>query len=129
MLDVVHNQGLRLALGAFRTSPVESLYVEANEPSLYLRREKLALQFVLKMKSNPKNPVHDSVFNPKYENVYDRKPTAVKPFGLRMLDSIQSSQLNLHKVMKNNILDSPPWLLQILMKQIFAYPIQILNHV
>ena len=40
MLDTVHHQGLRLALGAFRTSPVESLYVEPNEPSLYLRREK-----------------------------------------------------------------------------------------
>ena len=35
MLDTVHHQGLRLALGAFRTSPVESLYVEAEEPSLY----------------------------------------------------------------------------------------------
>ena len=37
MLDTVHHQGLRLALGAFRTSPVESLYVEAEEPSLYPR--------------------------------------------------------------------------------------------
>ena len=46
MLDTVHHQGLRLALGAFRTSPVESLYVEANEPSLYLLREKLALQLL-----------------------------------------------------------------------------------
>ena len=36
MLDTVHHQGLRLALGAFRTSPVESLYVEAEEPALYL---------------------------------------------------------------------------------------------
>ena len=26
MLDPIHNQGLRLALGAFRTSPVASLY-------------------------------------------------------------------------------------------------------
>ena len=34
MLDPIHNQGLRLALGAFRTS-VASLYVEADEPSLY----------------------------------------------------------------------------------------------
>ena len=30
----VHNQGLRLSLGAFRSSPVESLYVEAHEPPL-----------------------------------------------------------------------------------------------
>ena len=26
MLDPVHNQGLRLCVGAFRTSPVESLF-------------------------------------------------------------------------------------------------------
>ena len=31
MLDTVHHQGIRLSLGAFRTSPVESLCVEANE--------------------------------------------------------------------------------------------------
>ena len=36
MPDPIHNQRLRLALGAFRTS-VASLYVEADEPSLYSR--------------------------------------------------------------------------------------------
>ena len=45
MLDPIHNLGLRLALGAFRTSPVASLYVEADEPSLYSRREKLSLKY------------------------------------------------------------------------------------
>ena len=39
-LDTIHHQGLRLALGAFRTSPIESLYAESNEPSLFVRREK-----------------------------------------------------------------------------------------
>jgi hypothetical protein len=43
-LDTVHHQGLRLSLGAFRTSPVESLYVEANKPSLENRRVKLGMQ-------------------------------------------------------------------------------------
>ena len=38
MLDTVHHQGIRLSLGAFRTSPVESLYLEENEESLYRRR-------------------------------------------------------------------------------------------
>ena len=36
-LDTIHHQGLRLALGAFRTSPVESLYAESNKPSFYTR--------------------------------------------------------------------------------------------
>ncbi|GFQ96972.1 putative RNA-directed DNA polymerase from transposon BS [Trichonephila clavata] len=39
ILDPVHHQGLRLCLGAFRTSPVESLYAEAYEPPLDLRRK------------------------------------------------------------------------------------------
>jgi hypothetical protein len=43
MLDTIHHQGLRLALGAFRTSPVENLYEKAGEPSLHLRRKKPSL--------------------------------------------------------------------------------------
>ena len=42
-LDTGHNQGLQLCLGAFRTSPVQSLYVEANDPSLGMRRTRLSL--------------------------------------------------------------------------------------
>ena len=50
-LDSIHNQGLRLALGAVRTSPVTSLYAEANEPSLNLRTKKLSMHYYLKLKS------------------------------------------------------------------------------
>ena len=56
MLDTVHNQGLRLALGAFLTSPVSSLNVEADEPSLWLRREKLSLQYAIRLAANPSKP-------------------------------------------------------------------------
>jgi hypothetical protein len=38
-LDPIHHQGLRLCLGAFRTTPVYSLYAEAGEPSLSNRRQ------------------------------------------------------------------------------------------
>ena len=50
MLYPIHNQGLRLCLGAFRTSPVESVYVDAHEPSLGARRAKLSLQYATKIK-------------------------------------------------------------------------------
>ena len=45
-LNIVHRHGLRLCLGAFKSSPIESLYVEANEPPLELRREELAMRSV-----------------------------------------------------------------------------------
>ena len=41
-LDSIHNSVLRLALGAFCTSPVSSLYTEANEAPLEERRLKLS---------------------------------------------------------------------------------------
>ena len=59
--DSIHNQSLRLALGAFRTSTVSNLH-EANEPSLNLPRKKLSLQDYLKLKSNPDNPTHKVAF-------------------------------------------------------------------
>ena len=62
MLGPIHNQGLRLALGAFKTSLVASLYVEADEPSLYSRREKLSLQYAIRLAANPSNPAHEVTF-------------------------------------------------------------------
>ena len=56
-LDPIQHQGLRIALGAFRTSLAQSLYVEAHEPSLTSRRLKLSLNYVLKLKPLPENPV------------------------------------------------------------------------
>ena len=70
MLDPIHHQGLRLALGAFRTSPSESLLAEANELSLYNRRVKLSMQYALKLKSNPLNPTYETVFEPQYKTLF-----------------------------------------------------------
>ena len=78
-LDTIHHQGLRLALGAFPTSPVESLYAESN-----IRREKLSLQYTTKLAANPKNTAHNCVFNPKYERFYNNTASAIKPLGLRI---------------------------------------------
>ena len=45
MLEPIQNQALRTCLGAFRTSPVTSLHVEANEMPLDLRRKMLSPQY------------------------------------------------------------------------------------
>ena len=51
-LDAIHHQDLRIATEAFRTSPVESLYVEADEESLYRRREQLSLLYTKKLRNS-----------------------------------------------------------------------------
>ena len=93
MLDPIHNQGLRLALGAFRTSPVASLYVEADEPSLYSRREKLSLQYAIRLAANPSNPAHEVTFPPNCVNLYEQKPKAIKSFGIRISPLLESANI------------------------------------
>ena len=108
-LDPVHNQGLRLSLGAFRSSPVESLYVEAHEPPLEIRREKLALQYILKLKANPGNPAYDVVFNPKYQILYADKESATDSFGIHCKKLLKKAKTDVGEIAINSIPDVPIW--------------------
>lgn len=66
LLDTVHHQGLRISLGAFRKSPIESLQVEANEHSLQNRRIKFGMHYANTLKAYPSIPARVDVFNPLY---------------------------------------------------------------
>ena len=108
-MDSIHNQGLRLALGAFRTSPVNSVYAEANEPSLNLRRKKLSLQYYLKLKSNPDNPTHQVVFEPFYKDEFIEKEKVIPPFSLRCEADINCIDIDLEDVANFKISEVPLW--------------------
>ena len=111
-LESIHHQGLRIVLGAFRTSPVESLYTETNEAPLELRREKLALQYYLKLKSCPSNPAFECTFNPKYKPLFSRKENVIKTFGLRMETILEESEIPIDNIHESIISENPPWTLK-----------------
>ena len=98
MLDPIHHQGLRLALGAFRTSPTASLYVEADEPSLNTRREKLSLQYAIRIAEKNSNPAHDVTFQPNFMDLYESKPNFIKSFGVRFLPVLESANINFNNI-------------------------------
>ena len=79
-LNSVHHEGLRQVIWAFRTSPADSLYVEAYEAPLQLRCEKLALQYYTKLKSCPSNPAYDCTFNQGYKECFEKKRKINKTF-------------------------------------------------
>ena len=62
MIDPVHNAAIRIATGAFRTSPRVSLYAESGEPPLHYRRKQLALQYYYRVKQEPTSTVGKAVF-------------------------------------------------------------------
>ena len=110
-LDSIHHLGLRLVLGALRTSPVESPYVEANEAPLSLRREKLALQYYSKLQSCPSNPAFDCTINPKYQECFARKESAIPTFGIRIQSLLDNSNISNDNVHETVISEVPPWIL------------------
>ena len=108
-LDTIHHQGIRLALGAFRTSPADSLLVEANEPSLNDLREQLSLQFALKLKSNRSNPTYNTVSRTNYFAIFQNKPNAIPTFGIRIASTLNSAGIKVQNIQSNSILNIPPW--------------------
>jgi len=71
MLDPIQNHALQLCLGAFRTSPSSSLSVLANEPPLYVQREKLSIQYSLKLSSYLQNLPYNTVFSSEFKVSFD----------------------------------------------------------
>jgi len=46
-LDIIHNAGLRMAIGAYRSSPIPSTLNLAGLPPLEVRRRQIALKYEL----------------------------------------------------------------------------------
>ena len=108
-LDTIHHQGLRLALGAFRTSPVQSLYSEAQEPSLYDRRKKLSLQYVTKLASNPNSTVYNDIFNSPNKVLFQNNPNFIKPLSLRIEPVLNESNINVKNIKPFKLPVNGPW--------------------
>jgi len=85
ILDPIQNHALRLCLGAFRTSPASSLCDQANEPSLYIRRRMLSIQYSLRLGSSSSNPAYNTVFSPKFKASFSSKPNQIPTLGIRTL--------------------------------------------
>ncbi len=124
-LDVIHNQGIRLSLGAFKSSPVESLYVEANELPLRERRLELMMKYGLRIKCNTRNPAYKAIFDLRYKNkynapVHNARRNSVRPrrrarsLAVDLDELFQEAGIStpgsnlLSKVRSNKVFDYPP---------------------
>ena len=119
-LDPVHNQALRLCLGAFRSTPADSLCVEANEPPLEFRRNKLVLQYGIKLRANTDNPAYGFVFPTDYEYGPRLPRCGRPPFRERFQALLNEANIDVEDIAINKGLYEPPvWDMK---------PVQCLTH-
>ncbi|MBJ5695509.1 hypothetical protein JGG83_22925 [Salmonella enterica subsp. enterica serovar Derby] len=122
LLDPVSHQALRLCTGAFRTSPVHSLYVEAHEPPLCVRRQQLSLRYFLKLRSLPDHPLFASVFSPQFVRLFAHRPSSVPTFGIRMSSLAQDAGIDLSLIGSSQTVGGPPWLPPVVDVSLCSFP-------
>ena len=83
--------------------------MEADEPSLYLRKEKLSLQYAIRLAANPSNSAHEFTFPPNYVGLYEQKPKAIKSFGIRILPLLESANIKPQNIEKHFTPNIPAW--------------------
>ena len=107
-LDSIHSTGLRLALGAFCTSPVSSLYTDPNEAPLEERRLKLSMHYYLKTRACIDNPAHHALHesNGTTRELYVPKPNGrggmtrppAYPIGHKVEAAMASAEVKVESV-------------------------------
>ncbi|GFV21099.1 RNase H domain-containing protein [Trichonephila clavipes] len=108
-LDPVHHMALRICSGAFRTSPVQSLYVNCHQLSLDLRRRKLSLAFYFKILSVPSHPLQNVYMSTSMKRLYDARPSNIRPFMDRMKLHISELDLPNVRIQQRNLFLFQPW--------------------
>ena len=81
-LDNINIESIRIYTGAFRTSPIEALHVEANDPSLELRKNELELRFLYYLKSNTSYIETLNTLDDREDQNYEENERSIKPSGV-----------------------------------------------
>ncbi|GBN39928.1 hypothetical protein AVEN_21763-1 [Araneus ventricosus] len=93
-LDTIHHSALRIFSGAFRTSPVESLYVICNQLPLHLRRQKISALYFFRAQSVRKHPISQLTLPASLHRLYAARPSHILPFCERAKLLLHDSDLN-----------------------------------
>lgn len=107
-LDKIQNAALRLATGAFRTSPIEALLVESSVLPLNLRRDMQLLTYASKVQSLPRN-LNLQKFSEEV-NEYIDTPTRTRPANIRFLETSDKHGINPRFKVTLHHQDVPPWM-------------------
>ena len=85
---------------------VESLYVEANEPPLRERRMGLLMKYGLRIKCNVNNPAYNSLFNLRFQHLYNSPVYNNRRGVARPRRRARSLAVDLHELLEEAQIDS-----------------------
>ena len=108
-LDTIHHSALRICSGAFRTSPVVSLYTHCVEPPLSLTRDRMSVNFYYRILSHPEHPFKPYLLNTDDDILFQNRPSCTPHLGLRIRNLIFNTSLSNITVRCQSQHNVPPW--------------------
>ena len=114
-LEPIQNNALRIATGAFRSSPIASLQtISGIKPLVYFRNNKI-LNYFLRIISNDNNPMNSIIQNSEvFEEDFDEEspdlPT-MPSFLERCKMLLNKYRVEFHSMYIENMSVRPPWLM------------------
>ena len=109
ILDPVHHAGIRLSTGAFRSSPIASLLVDAGEMSLDLHRQSLIIRCWYRGQRLSDSLTFKEIVSERNFNLYDKYPGCPKPLAYRAKKILDDFTLPKPKVLSFKHSFIPPW--------------------
>ena len=111
LLDPIHHQALRICLGAFRTSPVESLYVESNVASLQDRRTEIGLKYLARTLSIRTNDTVCRLWDYSKELAFANSKRIQNTLGLKLKQELRELRIRLPPIIIQKVSKTPPWII------------------
>lgn len=109
-LECIQNTALRLAIGAFKTSPIKSILAEAEEMPLELRRKELVITYAINILSQPDNPIYNYYTKISAVDIeYKLNPNLPQPLRIRAKKYLSEFSLKIPELFPKKLLTLEPW--------------------
>ena len=110
-VNTIHHTGIRLSTGAFRTSRIECLLVDASEPPLAKRRDFLLGSYAAKLTGLVQHPTKRTVLKPTCLTSFASRPSLPQPVNIRLYYLLQRLQFTFPSAVDFPRFVSSPWTL------------------
>jgi hypothetical protein len=107
-LDPIHNEGLRISIGAFCVTKTTEVLREADELSLKEMRNKNMAICGVRIKAKRNHPLNRSSDRETRERL-EEKRSLPAPFPFRVIEKLNEPNINPNKIWENEDWTLPPW--------------------
>ena len=109
-LDTIHHQALRLCLGAFHTTPIESLYAETNLHSLTYRRKILGIKYYARTLTIDKTKTICNLYDKRRDQIF-RNSKRYETVAMKIRNDMKELNIKFPPILQQNISKTPPWII------------------